>query len=90
MIINVVSASSLERNMYITTELMELKVPMVIALNMYDELKVSGREFDHETLAEMLNIPIIPTIGKNGFGIPSMLNKVIELYEAGDRARIIM
>ncbi len=84
-IINVVSASSLERNMYITTELMELKVPMVIALNMYDELKVSGREFDHETLAEMLNIPIIPTIGKNGFGIPSMLNKVIELYEAGDK-----
>ncbi len=84
-IINVVSASSLERNMYITTELMELKVPMVIALNMYDELQVSGREFDHETLAEMLNIPIIPTIGKNGFGIPSMLNKVIELYEAGDK-----
>lgn len=84
-IINVVSASSLERNMYITTELMELKVPMVIALNMYDELQVSGREFDHEALAEMLNIPIIPTIGKNGFGIPAMLNKVIELYETGSK-----
>src|SRR5690606_30934144 len=54
-IINVVSASSLERNMYLTTELMELKVPMVIALNMYDELQVSGREFDYATLAEMID-----------------------------------
>ena len=84
-IINVVSASSLERNMYITTELMELKTPMVIALNMYDELLDSGREFDYESLSAMINIPIIPTIGKNGFGIPDMLNKIIELHEAGDK-----
>lgn len=82
-IINVVSASSLERNMYITTELMELKAPMVIALNMYDELQESGREFDYETLSKMIDIPIIPTIGKNGFGIPAMLDKIIEIYEAG-------
>ncbi|NLZ95450.1 MAG: ferrous iron transport protein B, partial [Bacteroidales bacterium] len=83
-IINVVSASSLERNMYITTELMELKAPMVIALNMYDELLDSGREFDYESLSTMINIPIIPTIGKNGFGIPDMLDKIIELHEAGE------
>ena len=82
-IINVVSASSLERNMYLTTELMELKVPMVIALNMYDELQVSGRDFDYATLAEMIDTPIIPTIGKKGFGIPAMLDKIIEMYEAG-------
>ena len=81
-IINVVSASSLERNMYITTELMELKVPMVIALNMYDELQGSGREFDYESLSKMIDIPIIPTIGKNGFGIPAMLDKIIEMQEA--------
>ncbi len=82
-IINVVSASSLERNMYLTTELMELKVPMVIALNMFDELQVSGRDFDYATLAEMIDTPIIPTIGKKGFGIPAMLDKIIEMYEAG-------
>lgn len=81
-IINVVSASSLERNMYLTTELMELKVPMVIALNMYDELQVSGRDFDHETLSVMIDTPIIPTIGKKGFGIPAMLDKIIEMHEA--------
>ena len=83
-IINVVSASSLERNMYITTELMELKAPMVIALNMYDELRGSGREFDYESLSRMIDIPIIPTIGKNGYGIPAMLDKIIEIYEAED------
>ena len=81
-IINVVSASSLERNMYLTTELMELKVPMVIALNMYDELQGSGREFDHETLSVMIDTPIIPTIGKKGFGIPAMLDRIIEMHEA--------
>ena len=83
-IINVVSASSLERNMYITTELMELKAPMVITLNMYDELRGSGREFDYESLSRMIDIPIIPTIGKNGYGIPAMLDKIIEIYEAED------
>ena len=84
-IINVVSASSLERNMYLTTELMELKAPMVIALNMFDELKGSGREFDYERLSEMIDTPIIPTIGKKGFGIPAMLDKIVEMYEKGSK-----
>lgn len=80
-IVNVVAASSLERNMYLTTELMELKAPMIIALNMFDELKESGRDFEYNTLSEMLDIPIIPTIGKKGFGIPALLDKTIELHE---------
>ncbi len=80
-IINVVSASALERNMYLTTELMELNAPMVIALNMYDELQESGREFDYNSLSEMINTPIIPTIGKKGIGIPAMLDKIIEMHE---------
>ena len=82
-IINVVSASSLERNLYLTTELMELKAPIVIALNMFDELQESGREFDYQTLSKMIDTPIIPTIGKKGFGIPALLDKIIEMYEAG-------
>ena len=84
-IINVVSASALERNMYLTTELMELRAPMVIALNMYDELQESGREFDYESLSKMIDTPIIPTIGKKGFGIPAMLDKIIEMHEAGSQ-----
>ena len=63
-IINVVAASALERNLYLTTELIELERPMVIALNMYDELEKSGRHFDHRMLSEMLNVPIIPTVGR--------------------------
>lgn len=82
-IINVVAASTLERNMYLTTELMELKAPMVIALNMYDELKDSGREFDYSSLSSMIDTPIIPTVGKKGFGIPAVLDKIIEMYEGG-------
>ncbi len=63
-IINVVAASALERNLYLTTELIELEKPMVVALNMYDELEGSGRSLDHQTLSEMLRVPIVPTVGK--------------------------
>ena len=86
-IINVVSASALERNLYLTTELIELEQPMVIALNMYDELEKSGREFDHNMLAAMLEIPIVPTIGKKGFGIPALLESVIKIYETKTHTR---
>ena len=82
MIINVVAASALERNLYLTTELIELERPMVIALNMYDELEKSGRHFDHRMLSEMLNVPIIPTVGKKGFGIPDLLESVISIHES--------
>ena len=80
-IINVVAASALERNLYLTTELIELKHPMVIALNMYDELEKSGRQFDHEAMSNMLNIPMVPTVGKKGDGIVDLLESVIEIHE---------
>ncbi|MDO5522857.1 MAG: ferrous iron transport protein B [Bacteroidia bacterium] len=83
-IINVVSSSALERNLYLTTELIELEKPMVVALNMYDELEKSGRTFNHQSLSEMLNVPIIPTVGKKGFGIPQLLENVIRIYESED------
>lgn len=79
-IVNVVSASALERNLYLTTELLDLQVPMVIALNMYDELEKSGRTFDHETFSTLINTPIVPTVGKRGEGIPQLLEKVIAVY----------
>ncbi len=79
-IINVVSASALERNLYLTTELIDLETPMVIALNMYDELEESGRKFDHEYLSDLINIPIVPTVGKRGEGIPQLLEQVINVY----------
>lgn len=79
-IINVVSASALERNLYLTTELIDLEVPMVIALNMYDEMVNSGQTFDYESLSTMIASPIVPTIGKKGVGIPQVLEQVIKVY----------
>lgn len=80
-IVNVVSASAPERNLYLTTELIDLQVPMVIALNMYDELEGSGRTFDYEIFSSLIDIPIVPTVGKRGEGIPQLLEKVIDVYK---------
>ncbi|MFV0468027.1 MAG: FeoB small GTPase domain-containing protein, partial [Dysgonomonas sp.] len=80
-VINVVAASNLERNLYLTTELIDLDVPMVIALNMYDELLASGNEFDYKGLAKLLGIPIAPTVGRTGKGIPELFDTVINVYE---------
>lgn len=84
-IINVVAASALERNLYLTTELLELEKPMVVALNMYDELEKSGREFDYEHLSALLKVPMTPTVGKKGKGISELLQSVIDLYESDDK-----
>lgn len=86
-IINVVSASALERNLYLTTELIELEHPIVMALNMYDELLKSERELDFESLSAMLDMPIVPTVGKKGVGITELLDSVIEVYETGASER---
>lgn len=84
-IINVVSASNLERNLYLTTQLIDMDIPMVIALNMYDELEKSGASLDHKELSNMLGISIIPTQAKDGMtensGITTLLDAVISTYE---------
>jgi len=83
-IINVVAASNLERNLYLTTELIDLMVPMVIDLNMYDELQASGSEFDHNSLSKMIGVPIVPTVSKSGVGISDLFDAVIRVYEDTD------
>lgn len=80
-IINVVVASNLERNMYLTTELIDMNRSMVIDLNMFDELKKSNAELDYSALGKMLGVPIVPTIASTGWGINNLLDTVIEIYE---------
>jgi ferrous iron transport protein B len=80
-IINVVSASNLERNLYLTAQLIDMDATAVIALNMYDELEKSGAKLDYQSLAEMIGYPIVPTIAKSGKGIPELFDQVIEVYE---------
>ena len=83
-VINVVDTSNLERNLYLTCQLIDMDVRMVIALNMYDELEKQGNKFDHESLSKMLGIPMIPTISKTGFGIEDLFDRVIKVYEEED------
>ena len=83
-VINVIDASNLERNLYLTTQLIDMDVQMVIALNMYDELEKAGNKFDYESLARMIGCPIVPTISKTGFGIEELFKRVIKVYEEED------
>jgi len=83
-VINIIDASNLERNLYLTTQLIDMDVRMVVALNMYDELQRKGNKFDYESLSLMLGAPIVPTISKTGFGIKDLFDRVIRVYEEED------
>ena len=83
-IINVVDASNLERNLYLTTQLIDMNVKMVIALNMYDELEASGNHLDYEKLSELIGVPMVPTVGRTGQGIDKLFHVIIESYEGSD------
>ncbi len=80
-ILNVVVASNLERNLYLTTELIDMNRSLVIALNMYDELEKSHAQFDYQNLGKMLGVPIVPTKASTGWGIDRLLDTVIDVYE---------
>lgn len=84
LIINVVDASNLERNLYLTTQLIDMNVKMVIALNMYDELETSGNHLDYEKLSELIGVPMVPTVGRTGQGIDKLFHVIIESYEGSD------
>jgi ferrous iron transport protein B len=83
-VINVVDASNLERNLYLTTQLIDMGVRVVVALNMYDEMKIKGDVFDYKTLGKMTGIPFIPTVASKGKGIRELFEKVIEIYEGAE------
>ncbi|MBR1834334.1 MAG: ferrous iron transport protein B [Bacteroidales bacterium] len=83
-ILNVVDGSNLERNLYLTTQLIDMDITMVMALNMYDELQKSGDHLDIEQLSTLLGMPIVPTTGRNGQGIADLFNKIIEVFEGRD------
>ncbi len=83
-ILNVVDGSNLERNLYLTTQLIDMDITMVMALNMYDELQRSGDKLDIEQLGTLLGMPIVSTTGRNGDGIDRLFDKIIEVYEGRD------
>ena len=84
-IINAVVASNLERNLYLTTELIDMNLRTVVALNMYDELLASGAEIDYAHLGGMMGVPMIPTVAKSGKGLDKLLDTIIELFEGENK-----
>ena len=83
-ILNVVDSSNLERNLFLTTQLIDMNLRMVIALNMFDELEHKGDSLNYKELEKLLGVPMVPTVSVNGKGIAELFNTIIELYEEGD------
>jgi len=83
LVINVVDASVLERNLFFTLQLMELETPMVMALNQMDMAAKKGVKIDHEKLQELLGIPVIPTVAIRGTGVYKLLERAVEIIEEG-------
>ncbi|HIZ26311.1 ferrous iron transport protein B [Barnesiella sp. An55] len=80
-LVNVVVASNLERNLYLTTELIDMDYRMVIALNMFDELEQSGGKIDYKHLGNMIGVPIVPTVSRSGKGVNQLFDTIIDVYE---------
>ncbi len=80
-IINTVVASNLERNLFLTTELIDMDEKIVVSLNMFDELERSGATLDYNQLGSLLGLPMIPVSTKSRKGIEWLLDTVIDVYE---------
>lgn len=77
-IINIVDATNIERNLYLTLQLLELRVPMVLALNMMDEVRSNGGTIDVKMMSDALGIPVVPVSAAKGEGISELISKAIE------------
>ncbi len=78
LILNIVDATNIERNLYLTLQLMELSIPMVIALNMMDEVRSSGNSIDVKKLSEHLGVPVVPISASKGEGISELLDVIMK------------
>ena len=83
-VINVVDAGNLERNLFLTTQLIDMNVRMVVALNMYDELQRSGNKLDHMQLGRLLGVPFVPTVASSNQGLDRLFRIAIKVYEGSD------
>ena len=81
-VINVVDASNIERNLYLTTQVKDMNLKVVMALNMYDELKKRGDRLDTKLLGKLLGMPVCPTVCRTGEGVPELLDTVLEVADS--------
>lgn len=80
-VLNVIDTSNLERNLYLTTQLIDMNILMVGALNMYDEIETRGDKLDSNKLSELLGFPLVPTVFKSGDGVEELFTTIIQVYE---------
>ena len=83
-VLNVLDASNLERNLYLTTQLVDMHLRMICALNMYDEFEDRGDQLDHRKLGQLFGVPMIPTVFKTGQGVDLLFHIIINMYEGVD------
>jgi ferrous iron transport protein B len=83
-VINVVDSSNLQRNLYLTSQLIDMNIRVVMALNMYDELLDKGDRLDLQQLSWLLGLPVVPTVSRTGSGIDKLFDTVIQIYEKSD------
>lgn len=86
-VINIVDASNFERNLYLTTQLIDMDIKVVMVLNMFDEFEKKGDKLDYESLGKMIGIPMIPAVSSKGTGISEVFDKVIEVFEDKDQTQ---
>ena len=80
LVLNIVDAGNLERNMYLTAQLIDMNPRMLMALNMYDELERSGDKLDVESLEKMLGFPVVPVVARTGRGVEDVLEEIVHIY----------
>lgn len=84
-VINVIDASNLERNLFLTTQLIDMDLRVVVALNMFDEVKKQNLDLNYTDLSQLLGIPFVPTVSSKGVGMQELLDRVIDVYEGKDK-----
>jgi len=84
-ILNVIDTSNLERNLYLTTQLIDMDLRVVVGLNMWDEFLAKGDRFDYESLGKMIGIPMVPIVASKGRGIGKLFNRIIDVFEGRDK-----
>lgn len=84
-VLNVIDATNIVRNLYLTTQMIDMGERMIVALNMYDDFEKSGDRLDYVHLGRMLGAPMVPTVGSKGRGCDELLEKMIHIYEGEEK-----
>jgi ferrous iron transport protein B len=87
-VINIVDATNLERNLYLTTQLLEMGANVVITLNMYDELKAKHMDIDVAKLSKLLGVPVVPTVATRNEGMKELVTRTLQAAKTKDRKRL--